>query len=301
MNMIDQYTPGGSLVYNQTGTQTVVGADGKSIQVPKYRATQTLSPEQQAILDKTNKASLNLADIAGQQSDFLKGYLAKPFEFNDSDASNWAYDLASQRILPQQQKNQEALRAQLVASGIRPGTAAYNSEMERLTQANSDQLNQLALNSRQQAYQEALTNRNQPINEISSLMSGSQIQNPNFVNTPQTQVGGVDYTGLVNNNYQAQVQQANSARGGLFGLLSAPFGMFSFGSSDRRLKRNIKDTGRKIGNLTVYTFNYLWDADHVAAHTGFMSDEVRAHHPEYVTVDSDNFDVVDYRVVAEAA
>src|SRR3546814_18078639 len=85
------------------------------------------------------------------QSGFLQDYLAKPFEFDNQDAANWSYDLASQRILPQQQQNEDALRSRLVNSGIRPGTEAWDREMPRLTNANNDQLTPLALPGRGQA------------------------------------------------------------------------------------------------------------------------------------------------------
>ena len=81
-----------------------------------------------------------------------------------------------------------------------------------------------------------MTERNQPINEITALLSGSQVQAPNFVNTPQNQIAGTDYSGNVYRSYQGQLdaykqQQANSnaMMGGLFGLAAAPFSMFRFG------------------------------------------------------------------------
>src|SRR3546814_8588914 len=92
--------------------------------------------------------------------------------------------------------------------------------MQRLTNANTDQLNQLALTGRGQAFNEAMTTRNQPLNEISSLLSGSQIANPGQMSsgTPQASVAGVDYTGLVNQQYQAQLAKSQAGLGGLFGL-----------------------------------------------------------------------------------
>jgi hypothetical protein len=228
LNMVNQVTPTGSLTYDQTGTGGFKDSTGKWVETPTYTATTELTPEQQAIFDKTQAAQGNLAGIAQDQSAFLSDYLSTPFEYNNQDAENWAYDLASQRILPQQQQATESLRTQLVSQGLRPGTAAYEREMTRLTQNQGDQLNQLALTGRQQSYTEALQERNQPLNEISALLSGSQVAMPQFQSTPQTGVGGVDYTGLVNNKYQAEVQQSNAAMGGLFGLLSAPFQMFSF-------------------------------------------------------------------------
>lgn len=299
LNMTNQVTPYGNLTYSQTGTSKFQDSNGKWVETPTYTATQTLSPEQQAILKETNAASLNLGQLANQQSAAIKDQLAKPFEFNNQDAADWSYDLASSRILPQQQKNQQQLESQLISSGIRRGTAAWDSEMSRLTNANTDQLNQLALTGRQQAYQEALTNYNNPLNSISALMGGSQIQNPNFVNTPQSQVGGVDYTGLVNSNYQSQVASSNAAMGGLFGLAAAPFGMFSF-KSDRRLKKDIIQIGEKKG-LPFYGFRYIWQDEITPLSYGFMSDDVREKYPAYVTVDTDGYDLVDYSLMMEAA
>jgi hypothetical protein len=65
----------------------------------------------------------------------------------------------------------------------------------------------LLLKGRQQSVDEIMAERNQPLNEITALMSGSQVAQPKFTATPQTQVGGVDYGGMVQNNYAGQMQQ----------------------------------------------------------------------------------------------
>lgn len=229
MNMTNQNSPWGSLSYDQTGTQTIIDPNGKPVNVPRYTANTTLTPEQQGIFDSTQQSQQNLANIAVQQTDKLGTLLNDPFSFTNDDASQWAYDLASPRILAQQGKNQAALESQLVNSGIRRGTPAWDSEMSRLTNANSDQLNQLALTGRSQAFNEQLGIRNQALNEPIALASGTQIQNPNstFAQTPQSQVAGVDYSGLVNNNYNQQMSQYNArsgALGGLFGGVASIFG-----------------------------------------------------------------------------
>lgn len=220
LNMVNQNNPWGSVNYSQNGSTSFMGADGKTYTVPKFTQTTTFTPEQQAIFDASQQAEGNLANLAADQSKFLQGYLDKPFEFNNQGAEKWAYDLASPRILAQQGQNETQLRNRLVNSGIRPGTDAWNTEMTRLTNANSDQLNQLALTGRGQAFSENLATRNQPINEITALLSGSQVSNPASMSgpTPQTQVGGVDYSGLVQQNYQNKLQSRGAALGGLFGL-----------------------------------------------------------------------------------
>lgn len=296
LNMTNQITPYGNLSYSQTGTSKFKDSNGKWVETPTYTATQTLTPEQQAILKETNAASLNLGQLANQQSAAIKDQLAKPFEFNNQDAADWSYDLASSRILPQQQKNQQQLESQLISSGIRRGTAAWDSEMSRLTNANTDQLNQLALTGRQQAYQEALTNYNNPLNSISALMGGSQIQNPNFVNTPQSQVGGVDYTGLVNSNYQSQVASSNAAMGGLFGLGAAGLKLFS----DIRLKKDILPMGSKFG-LPWYGFRYIWEDNSSPLNYGVMAQDLLDLKPEAVSVDESGYYKVDYSLILEAA
>ena len=299
LNMTNQVGPDGSLTYTKTGTNSYVDSQGKTITLPQFTATTTLSPQQQAIKDQSDKAALNVGTIAAEQSAKFKDYLSTPFKFDNSDAEQWAYDLASPRILAQQGQNEAQLRTTLAGKGIREGSAAWNAEMARLTNANSDQLNQLALNGRQQAFTEALAERNQPINEFGALASGGQVSMPQFSSTPQTGVGGVDYSGLVSQKYQSDLQASQAKMGGLFGLLAAPFSLFS--KSDRRAKRAIKRIGTLVNGLPWYRFNYIWDKPDAAPREGLMSDDVRRKIPSAVVVDDDGFDMVNYTLAMGAA
>lgn len=228
-NMINQQGPDGSLTYTKTGDNSFVDSTGKTVVVPQYTATTTLSDAQQAIKNQTDSASLNLGTIANDQSAFLKDYLNKPFEYNNQDAENWAYDLASQRLDPRFAKEEETLRARLASQGITEGSPAWASAMNNFGQTKNDAYNNLMLTGRNQAYTEALQQRNQPINEISALLSGSQVSMPQQISTPQSNVAGVDYSGLVSEKYKADTARYQSKMGGLFGLMSAPFSMFSLG------------------------------------------------------------------------
>ena len=296
LNMVNQVGPTGSLTYNQTGVNRFKDSQGNWVETPQYTATTKLTPEQQAIFDQTQGAQTNLAGLAQQQSGFLKDYLAKPFEYNNEDAEQWAYDLGSKRLDPRFAQEQEQLRSQLIASGIRPGTPAFDQQMQQFGQTKNDAYNQLMLTGRQQAYQEALTERNQPLNEISSLLSGSQIAQPQFQQTPQTGVGGVDYTGLVNSNYQAQVAGANAGMGGLFGLLGTGL-TAGIKYSDRRLKHDIRRVGTLDNGLAVYA--YKMNGSDVTE-LGVMADEVEKVMPSAV-VDNGGFKMVDYALATEAA
>lgn len=226
LNFVDQQGPYGGLKYDQTGTNSYVDSlTGKTVTVPKFTATTTLSPQQQAILDQTQAAELNLGTIANERSNFLKDYLAKPFDVNAATEQK-LNDLGRARLDPRFAEQQEALRTQLINSGIRPGSAAYTSALRDFEANRNDAYNQLALTGRQQAFNEATYERSQPLNEIGALLSGSQVQQFQPINTPQTSVGGVDYTGLVNQKYQSKLANSQAKMGGLFGLLSAPFSMF---------------------------------------------------------------------------
>ena len=86
-------------------------------------------------------------------------------------------------------------------------------------------------NAQQQGYAQALQTRNQPINEASALLTGQMIQNPSFVNTPQTQIQPTDYLGAVglqqgalNNAYNQKNANYQSNLSGMYGLGSAAIG-----------------------------------------------------------------------------
>jgi hypothetical protein len=278
INMTDQVNPWGSVSYSPNGSTSYVDSTGRTVSIPRYTQTTNLSPEQQEIFNRTQTAQTNLSGLAADQSGMLRDYLSTPFEFDNQDAADWSYDLASSRILPQQQRNEEALRTRLINQGIRPGSSAFSTEMNSMGQQNVDQLNQLALTGRSQAFGESIAQRNQPINEITALMSGSQVSNPAQMSgaTPQASVGGVDYTGLVNQQYQGKLASHNAMMGGLFGLAGAavPF------LSDERAKKDITRVGTLDNGLPVYLYRYKSGG---GFHIGLMAQDVEKVRPEAVT------------------
>ncbi|WP_457663698.1 tail fiber domain-containing protein [Sinorhizobium medicae] len=294
LNMVNQQGPYGSLTYNQTGTSKFKDSNGNWIETPTYTATTSLSPEQQAILDQTQKANLNLGTIANERSAFLKDYLAQPFDVNASTEAK-INELGSSRLDPRFAREQEALRTQLINSGIRPGSAAYSAAMNDFGQTKNDAYNQLALTGRQQAFQEASYERAQPLNEISALLSGAQVTQPQFVSTPQSNVAGVDYTGLVNNQYNQQVASSNAAMGGLFGLLGTGL-TAGIKYSDRRLKSSITRVGMLDNGLPVYLYEINGTIE-----LGVMADEVEAVIPNAVHIAENGFKMVDYNAATRAA
>lgn len=312
LNQTNQKTPTGSLTYSKNGMNTFVDADGKVNYVPSFTATTTLSPDQQKIFDTGEETQQNIANIGRDQSARIGSLLGTPldlgsFDLNDNTVSNKLYDLAAQRLNPRLQADEEALRTRLANSGIKAGSDAFNREMAGLSTAKNDALNGLLLNGRQQAVsemlsgrqqsvQEQLTTRNQPINEISALLSGSQVSQPNFVSTPQTSVGGVDYTGLVNGKYAADTAKQSAMLGGLFGLAGTA-ATAGIKYSDRRLKDNIRRVGALDNGLPVYSYR-MKGSD--MTEIGLMADEVEIVKPWAVHDQPSGFKAVDYARAVEA-
>jgi hypothetical protein len=259
MNMVDQYTPDGSLVYEKIGEQNISDGMGGNINAPRYKATQTLSPEQETLRKLGLETETGMATIARDHTARIGSVLGKPLDFGpdfmdgkDVDLSNEAvearlYELGSKRLDPRFASEQESLRTRLLNSGVREGSDAYDAAIRNFTEGKNDAYNNLlltgrgqsvneilaarnqSLTERQQRNTEMLTERNQPINEITALMSGSQVSQPQFVNTPNVNVAGVDYMGATQFAHNSQVQQQqnaynqkmashNAMMGGLFGM-----------------------------------------------------------------------------------
>lgn len=291
LNMVNQNSPWGSVGYQQTG----VTANG----TPQWTQTTTLSPSQQAIFDQSQAAQGNMAQLANQQSNFLRDYMQQGVDTSgvpalqgsanqqtdlglatsyagadDFSADRQRYeDALWQRTAGDRSAQEANLRTTLANKGINEGTAAWDAEMARMGAQNTDarlatllaggqeqqrmvgmardaamfgnaarttqgqfanqaNLTNASFNNaaRGQGLQEAYAARNQPLNETLALMGGSQVQAPGQMMgaTPQTGVGGVDYTGLVNQNYQNQLQSHQGMLGGLGGLFGMALGPQGF-------------------------------------------------------------------------
>ena len=219
---------GNTLNYAQTGTKSWTDPyTGQTYELPQYTATETLGAGNQAIFDQTQAAKLGLAQGARGMSDALANRDTSPID--TTAVENRISDLGRSRLDPRFDRERAALEGRLANQGLTQGSAAWNAEMQRFGQTKNDAYNNLALQGRGQALSEAMALRNQPINEISALLSGSQVSQPNFgINRPSV-APTTDTAGLINQNYnqryniwnQQQQQAAGFAKmilGGLFGL-----------------------------------------------------------------------------------
>jgi hypothetical protein len=191
-------------------------------------------------------------------------------------------ELASKRVDPQLAQRREQEAARLSNMGIKLGSTAYDRAMRLVNEGENDARNQILLTGRNQAVQEALLERNQPINESLALASGSQVQMPQFGAAPQTGVAGTDVAGITQGAHNAnmaaygqQMGQWNSTMGGLFGLGANALLAFS----DERLKTDIRDTGAEVAGVPVKTWRWKGSNENGV---GVMAQELEKKHPELV-------------------
>ena len=86
---VNQRTPYGNLTYDQTGTYQMTDPNsGEVYNVPRFTATQSLSPTQQRLFDYEQAAKENMAHLAVTQSSRLEDVLGQNFDLSSLPARN---------------------------------------------------------------------------------------------------------------------------------------------------------------------------------------------------------------------
>jgi hypothetical protein len=354
--MVNQQTPYGSLEWTPRGVSPIsTGAEGETYGgTPQYSAVQTLSPQQQLILDLSQQAQVGYGETATRQLAGVQDRLSSPIDFSEIAAAptinledflgtaptadfsgipqpgqldysglgaapqfDQTYqDQISQAIRDRadiwQTRDLGRLENRLTNQGINIGSEAWNRELGRYqtgitdfnlaadlqglqqatqrfgaeqaarqmatgelgniysagvsdrdraiaeasqffgmqgTQrdravAEATQLFALQSGARDRAINELMIQRNQPLNELAAMLSGTQLTQPSFLTPPQPSVQAGDLQGATYANYQGALQQQamanqnnligyqsrqasqNALTGGLFGLAGA--GLLAF-------------------------------------------------------------------------
>ncbi len=291
-----EITPDGQTKVTQTGQQNWFDPyTGQNYNIPTFTRETTLSPQQQAIKQQQDAASLGLSTLGNKQTQFLQNYMDKPFDGSNEATEARLMELGRKRLDPVLAQQDEALRTRLANQGIKVGTAAYDREMTNQNQARNDAYNQLALTGRGQAFQEAQATRNQPINEITALLSGGQVSQPQFQGANIGAIPTTDVAGLINENFNQRNQQYQSQMAARQGLLGGLFGLGSsfIMASDRRVKKDIKPVGKLMGEK-LYSYEYKGKFDDGKRHVGVMAQNVEKRRPDAVLTGDDGVKRVDY-------
>lgn len=224
---------------------------------------------------------------AGQEQSRLADLEARRAGFqNAAQAQQYAQNMGSSNFTNQAQNQQFNQNMQKTLFGNQVAQQGFDNRLRgiasdnqtEVTQQNADLAKFNALNTaRNQALNEAFAVRNQPINEITSLLSGTNVQNPNFVSPNVANIANTDYAGI-QSDYDKQMFQRAKAKSdfqtnlfGSFADAGASIGSAAIMASDIRVKENIDKVGHLDNGLGVYTYNYIGE-DRISV--GVMAQEV---------------------------
>lgn len=294
---INEFGPDGSTRVEQTGERQYTDEyTGQTHTIPTFSRYTELSPEQQAIKAEQDRASLNLSTLGADLSDKLGSHLTDNFTIGNEAVESRLFDLGSRRLDPMFARQEQDLRTVLANKGIREGSAAWNSEMERAQQGKNDAYNQLLLSGRGQATQELLTEDNQRINQISALLSGGQVSQPNFMGANMPSIPTTDVAGIINQDYQNRLGAWQQKQAGIGGLISGlgSFGGALIGLSDDEAKKDKKRLGDVDGEMGLWEFRYKGEPKSQPKHVGLMASEVQKEKPKAVKRGKDGLRRVDY-------
>ena len=247
--------------------------------------------------------------------------------FQQGQQANQAYNQAVQQnmamgLTAAEAQNQAAqqLYSQLMGvAGLQNQAVAQNQQAALQQQqaqnaAQAQQFNQALQGAQfgntaaQQALQQQLGLYNQPLNQISALMSGSQVQMPQFQGYTGANVAAAPIMAGAQAQDQAAMQRynaaqtgANSLTSGLFGLGGAALGGAGAAAaggatgglaalfSDRRLKSNIKRVGTHSLGIGIYEYD-IFDR----RERGVMAQEIEQVMPSAVIEHPSGFKMVNY-------
>ena len=219
-------TPLGSQTWNQTGTSNINIPGIGDIGIPQYSQNVSLSPEQQSLYNKQTGLSGNLSDQASQS-------LNQPRDMQSvQDVSDKAYGAMTARLDPQWNQREQQQKTQLANQGLVAGGEAYDNAMRDFNTGRNDAYQQAQLGAIQtmpQTQQLAQNLRDQPLNEMNALKTGSQVSMPQFQASQfPGQAQGPNALGAMQagsqwqqNMYNMQQSQRNANTSGLMGLGSA--------------------------------------------------------------------------------
>jgi hypothetical protein len=270
-----------SLARQRTSTETQLINQGLRPGTEAYdNAARILGEQENDLRSQAALQGLNL-DIGANQQGFSQALQGGQFA-NAADLAQFGAGMQSQ-----QAANQAI--AQNYGQGMSAAQAQNATEAQRYNQAM--QAAQFGNTAQQQALAQALLQRQLPLNEINALMSGSQIQNPQFgayqgqTITPAPIANATAQQSAYNQNlYNQQVGTYNTNVEGMYNL-----GGSAARASDIRLKSNIKRLGTHKSGLGIYEYDIFGRHE-----VGVMAQEALVLRPDVVLHHPAGFLMVDY-------
>lgn len=234
-NRVNQVTPYGSLNYSVTG-QDPYGN-------PTWTATTSLSPDQQQLYNYDIATSKGLGELQNKGLKYVGNMLDQPFstknlaQFGIKGGEGYE-DAIMRRLQPTIAAESKQFDAQMANQGIPVGSEAYTNAKRVFDARQNDKLTSaitggfdVGSRMRQQQFGEEAYMRNEPINTLNAVRSGSQVTGPSgyFVNAPQqATTSGADYLSAAGMTGNANIAAANAENAQRNAMIQ---GLFSIGST----------------------------------------------------------------------
>jgi hypothetical protein len=218
MNNVNQVNPYGSLTYTQTGT----GPDG----APIYTATSQLNAPEQALFNNMVGTQTTLSGDANKLAQNLGNALTSAPNLGNDALVSKMMDWQNKYMQPVFDQQQSNLNAQLANQGITQGSAAYDNAQNLFSRNVNNAYENAMASDEGQAYNQALQSYMAPIQTLSTLLGISQpgSVNQGLVQPSQQQIQPANLEGLVEQNYQQQLNNYQNQQSGLFGIGSSVLG-----------------------------------------------------------------------------
>lgn len=234
-NRVNQVNPYGSLSYAVTGTDPYGN--------PTWTATTALSPDQQALYNYDIATSKGLGELQTKGLGYVSNMLDQPFstanlpQFGIKGGENYE-DAIMRRLAPTIDMERKQFDATMANRGIPVGSEAYENARRVFDARQNDKMVSaitggfdVGSRMRQQQFGEQAYMRNEPINTLNAVRSGSQVTGPSgyFVNAPQqATTSGADFLSAAGMTGNANIAAANAQNARQNAMIS---GLFSLGSS----------------------------------------------------------------------
>lgn len=267
LNRVNQITPYGNVTYSNAGdtwTQTVTES-------PTQRALREreeslglalggLAQEQVGRVGNILGTNFSPQGFSTRDDQGGRLDLASALGNFGDDVRDRSFSLATQGLDDAFNRSEESLRTRLANQGINSGTDAFGAEMEAFNrgkgnayadallaadnnamaqrgQATAELLSQRSVNAAEaegdwnREYQRALAERQTPLNEITSIMSGLPLTPINPASPASSSVANTDVIGAhamshdaAQQNYAQQMASRNALLGSIFGVGGALLG-----------------------------------------------------------------------------
>lgn len=287
VNQTNQTTPYGTQSYQQTGTRS----DGS----PIFSSTTQLNQPEQNLFNTAVNTQQGIGDAANNLIANLGPSLSKgPNLGNDALVSKemgWLNNF----LQPTFNTQNSNLASNLAAQGITQGSDAWNNAERGLSQGQSGTETSALAQFEPQAFDQSLAAYQAPINTLGTLLGESQPGNvaSSLTQSPQEQIQPANEEGLVQQDYQSQLQNYGNTMSGLFSIPSALLGGWARSGfpSDIRLKTDVAVVGHLRDGTPVHRFRYKGES---RMQIGLIAQDILVTKPDAVFKGDDGFFRVDY-------